>query len=459
MRFVQTISTCLFAAIVLTTLASAQPVAQAQPQVAPIQSPPTSPLPLGVNGQLAPWFQVRGEFRARVEGFEGGGFTPNEDAYWMDRFRINATITPAKSVAFVVQAHDARAFRKTVGSQLAPFRDTMDLRIAYGEVGSKHSLRVGRQELAFGEQRLLGHLAWANTARSFDGARATFRSGFGQIDAFVASVVTIDPEGFDKSGNGNLLAGSYLSLTPIPKHAVEPYFFWRQARNVATEGGTVDDLHQATSGLRMAGRLPWTLDYSGEMAVQTGSVGPDEIVAWAGHGVVGKTLSGAAGRPRIFGEYNYASGDADRADGARGTFDQLYPTGHDKLGLSDQVGWKNVHNARAGIELKPAPKWSVAGSYHTWWLASATDALYSASGAVVARSAAGTAGRHVGHELDAQAVYAYSPQLQIGGGYAHLIPGTFLTNTTPGLTYKSPYIMVTYVFIGEQPAIGGRRAQ
>jgi hypothetical protein len=220
----------------------------------------------------------------------------------------------------------------------------------------------------------------------------------------------------------------------------------------------VDDLHQATSGLRMAGRLPWTLDYSGEIAVQAGSVGPDEVMAWAGHGVIGKTLS-AAGRPRIFGEYNYASGDADRTDGARGTFDQLYPTGHDKLGLSDQVGWKNIHNTRAGIELKPASKWSVAGSYHAWWLASATDALYSASGAVVARSAAGTAGRHVGHELDVQAVYAYSPQLQVGGGYAHLVPGTFLTNTTPGLTYRSPYIMVTYVFIGEQPAIGGRRAQ
>jgi hypothetical protein len=415
-------------------------------------------LPLGINGQVTPWLQVRGEFRARTEGFLGGGFTDNNDGYWMDRFRINATITPAKSVAFVVQAHDARAFRKDVGSQLAPFRDTLDLRMAYGEVGSKLSLRVGRQELAFGEQRLIGHLAWANTGRSFDGARSTYKSPFGQIDAFIASVVTIDPDGFDRSGNGNLLTGSYVSLTGIPRQVVEPYFLWRQARNVTAELGQVADLHQATTGLRMAGRLPWTLDYSGELAVQTGSVGPDDVTAWASHAVVGKSLS-AAGRPRVFGEYNYASGDADRTDGTRGTFDQLYPTGHDKLGLSDQVGWKNIHHARTGVEFKPAPKWSVSGSYHSWWLASATDALYSASGAVVARSAAGTAGRHVGHELDAQAGYAYSPQLQIAGGYAHMVPGAFLTNTTPGYTYKSPYLMVTYVFVGEQPAIGGRRPQ
>ena len=78
----------------------------------------------------------------------------------------------------------------------------------------------------------------------------------------------------------------------------------------------------------------------------------------------------------------------------------------------------------------------MAGSYHSWWLASATDALYSASGALVARSAAGTAGRHVGQEIDAQVSYTYSPQLQIGGGYAHLVPGEFLKNTTPGRSYR-----------------------
>lgn len=179
---------------------------------------------------------------------------------------------------------------------------------------------------------------------------------------------------------------------------------------MTAELGGVAPLHQATSGVRTAGKVPWTLDYSGELAVQTGSVGPDDVMAWAGHGVVGKTLDGAPGHPRLFGEYNYASGDADRTDGTRGTFDQLYPTGHDKLGLSYQVGWKNVRNARAGVEINPV-KWQISGSYHSWWLASQTDGLHSARGALVARSAAGTAGRHVGQELDGQVAYVYSPQL------------------------------------------------
>jgi len=443
---------CLLAAavMVIPSLAVAQAPTPTMPQ----------PVPLGINGQLAPWLQVRGEFRTRIEGFTGGGFTDSQDAYWMDRFRLNATVRPSKSLAFVVQGQDSRAFDKTAGSQVAPFRNTLDLRMAYGEIGSNSTVRVGRQELSFGDQRLLGPLPWTNTARSFDGARVTLKSRIGQIDGFAASIVTINPTGFDKSGSGNLISGVYGSLTAvIPRQVVEPYFLWRQSRDIAAELGGLAPLHQATTGLRMAGKLPAALDYSGELAVQTGSVGPDDVRAWAGHSAIGKTLNGAPGHPRIFGEYNYASGDADRTDGARGTFDQLYPTGHDKLGLADQIGWKNIHDARAGVEIKPAAKWQMAGSYHSFWLASPTDALYSASGALVTRSPDGIAGRHVGQEIDGQLAYAYSPQLQIGAGYAHLIPGEFLKSTTPGHSYNFPYVMATYVFLGEKPSIGGRKPQ
>ena len=124
--------------IAMPLLASAQTPAPTTPQ----------PVPLGINGQLASWLQVRGEFRTRIEGFTGGGFTDSEDAYWMDRFRLNATVRPSKSLAFVVQGQDSRAFNKTAGSQVAPFRDTLDLRMAYGEFGTKNAIRIGRQASA-----------------------------------------------------------------------------------------------------------------------------------------------------------------------------------------------------------------------------------------------------------------------------------------------------------------------
>ena len=159
--------------------------------------------------------QLRGEFRGRLEGFDGGAFKPdNSDGYMLDRFRINATVTPSKSAKFVVQVQDARAFDKTTGGSAVPFRDTLDLRMAYGEFGgARNMVRAGRQELAFGEQRLIGHLNWVNNARSFDGVRATIARKAFKFDAFATSVVTIQPDAFDKSGYGNRLYGFYGSAT------------------------------------------------------------------------------------------------------------------------------------------------------------------------------------------------------------------------------------------------------
>ena len=451
---------CAVAVLGFSCEAVAQTAQQTQTP-APVQPSTPGPAPLGVDGQLAPWLQVRGEYRTRIEGFTGGAFSDgNDDAYWLGRFRLNATVRPNTSMRFFIQTQDARAFDRTAGGLATPLRDTFDLRQAYGEFGTTTMVRVGRQELAFGEERLIGGVNWLNNARSFDAGRLTIKRKGVQVDAFAASVVTIQSDAFDKSGGGNALYGTYVALsTLVPKQAVEPFFFWRQSRGLAAELGGTATLHQATTGLRMAGKLPASFDYSVEAALQTGSVGPDSISAWASHSVIGKTFDGASLKPRLFAEFNHASGDANAKDGTRGTFDQLYPTGHDKYGLADQVGWRNINHVRTGVELKPTSKWQVSGGYHSYWLASATDALYSAGGAVVARSSAGTAGRYVGQEVDAQTTYIYSPQLQIAGGFAHLIPATFLKNTTQGHAYDYPFVMVTYVFLGEKPAIGGRKAQ
>jgi hypothetical protein len=469
MRIHKSVVVCLMAVTVLglSRAACAQQTAQQAQTPAPLQAATPGPIPLGVNGQLAPWLQVRGEYRTRIEGFSNGGFVDgNDDAYWLGRLRLNATVRPSKSIGFFVQTQDARAFDKTTGGLLTPVRNTFDLRQAYGEFGTTTMVRAGRQEINLGEQRLIGGVNWLNNARTFDGGRLTIKRKGVTIDAFAVSVVTIQPDtsarsyGISTSGNGNALYGTYVSLTTlVPKQTLEPFFFWRQSRGIAAELGGTATLHQATTGARMAGKFSPTVDYSGDLVIQTGSAGPDSIRAWASHSVVGKTFAGVSLKPRVFGEFNHASGDTNAKDGTRGTFDQLYPTGHDKYGLADQVGWKNINHLRAGVELKPTTKWQVSGGYHSYWLASATDALYNAGGAVVARSTAGTAGRYVGQEVDIQTAYAYSPQLQLAGGFAHLIPGTFLKNTTQGHAYSYPFVMVTYVFLGEKPAIGGRRGQ
>jgi hypothetical protein len=399
------------------------------------------------------WLRLRAEFRERAEGFDNSGFVESrDDVYYLSRFRFTAAAT-GKTIAATVQLQDARVGDKSIGPTGAPFRASFDLRQAFVDVGNAKTpatARLGRQEIAFGDQRLVGHANWLNAARSFDAARVTVKSKAAQIDLFAASVVrNLDGE-LDKSGNGNRFAGAYVSSGRIlPRGTAEPYVLWRRDANQRAETGTIGSLQQVTTGARLVGKLPARLDYNVEMDVQRGSLGPDSLRAWAGHWQVRETLPGA-GTPHILGEYNYASGDANPADGIRGTFDQLYPTAHDKYGLADQVGWRNIHHVRVGFDVTPIKATPIAVSYHSYWLAQARDALYAASGAPLARVLSGAVSLRVGQELDVQVSRPLTPQLALSAGYSHLFAGPFLKQATPGKSYSGPFVMATYVFLAEK---------
>jgi Alginate export len=460
----QLCAVCLTTALVgvLNVPAGAQPASPAPPaaggQASQIASPPPTaqkppPFPNRANELMPSWLRLRGEFRERVEGLDNAGFTAGrDDVYYLSRLRVTATAT-GKSIAATVQLQDARVADKSIGPQSAPFQAGFDLRQGLVDIGNSKAplaARLGRQEIAFGDQRLVGHAGWLNAGRSFDAARVTFRASVAQVDVFAGSVVRILNGEFDKSGNGNRFGGAYVSSGRIvPQGTVEPYLFYRRDTNLRAETGAVGSLDQFTTGGRLVGKLPARLDYNVEMDLQRGSLGSDTVRAWAGHWQIRETLPGSA-TPRLTAEYNYASGDADPADGVRGTFDQLYPTAHDKYGLADQVGWRNIHHVRGGFELTPFKATPISVNYHSYWLAERRDALYAASGAPIARVAAGAASTRVGQEIDVQISRPLFPQLAFTAGYSYLIAGPFLKEATPGKSYSGPFAMVTYVFLAEK---------
>jgi len=414
--------------------------------------PPATFSPLdAVNNQLPSWLRFSGEERLRLEGFGGGGFQPNNnDGYLLQRVRLNMKLLPASWLKFQFQTQDARVFFKNQKPYAPPYQDTWNLRLAFVEIGDSEKgsgLRVGRQELSYGDERLVGPSSWTNTARTFDAARATFRHDKFRLDIFASAVVVLKDGDVGQVQPGNNLHGIYGGMTNvIPNSVIEPYVLWRLSPRLKTETGGTGNLDSKTGGVRWVGKLRAGFDYGVEMAIQRGSVGTDLVHAWAGHWIVGHTWALAAVKPRFLVEYNYASGDANAKDGRRGTFDQLYPTAHDKYGLADQVGWKNIHHFRTGVELKPFPKWPVSAKYSSYWLADPHDALYTTSNAVVALRSDGTAGRFVGQELDVTTAYVVSKQLHIGGGFGHLFPGEFLKKATKGAGYTFPYLMIGYAF-------------
>jgi hypothetical protein len=161
-----------------------------------------------LNTELPRWLRFGAEYRARVEGFTGGGFKPDkEDAYLLSRGRINMFLLPTKWLKFGFQGQDAHVFWRNQNPASPPYQDAMDLRLAYVEIGDTEKktigFRAGRQELAFGDERLIGNANWLNTARSFDALRGTYRRHGYRLDLFAARVVKAQDGEFDWSTPGN----------------------------------------------------------------------------------------------------------------------------------------------------------------------------------------------------------------------------------------------------------------
>jgi hypothetical protein len=404
-----------------------------------------------VNAGLPDWLQFGGLFRTRFEGFLHRGFTRGEDdVHLINRLRIDLRLRATPWLQFIFEGQDARIYFERSVPNAPPFANPMDLRLGYLQLGDTDkgviSLRAGRQDLIFGEQRLLGNFNWINVGRSFDAVRLTVQHSGYRVDAFASSVVNPTSESFDKPQTGNNLHGLFGSIGKlVPGATIEPYVLWRVAPQQTSENGSRGTLDFKTIGVRWVGRAQ-PIDYGLEMAGQVGSLGPDRVRAWAGHWVAGYTIPSITWQPRFSAEYNYATGDKDPHDGVRGTVDVLYPSPHDQLGLCDQVGWRNIHDIRLGWDAKPARRMSVTANYHNWWLASARDALYSPTGLPVVRRSDGSAGRHVGQEVDFQSGYTVSAQISIAAGIGHIFPAAFLNKTTAGVGYTFPFAMLTYSF-------------
>jgi alginate export protein len=406
-----------------------------------------------LNDTLPRWLRFGGEFRSRVASEDGIGYTKTNDSYLLSRVRVDVTIQPSKWLSFFGETQDSRVFFNHHVPDAVPFQNTWDIRQAYVQLGSSTegpaNLTVGRQVLAFGNERVIGPSDWTNTSRSFDAVRLDLHQTGYEVSLFASSVVIEVDGAMDHHLQGNNLYGVYGSFkNAIPKATLEPYVLWRLAPANAglPETANRGHLNETTIGLRLAGALPAAFDYEIEMDKQTGSLGANSIRTWAGYWTLGRTFRGMATAPRIFVESNYASGSKNPSGRTWGTFDELYPSNHDKLDFADQFGRKNIQQARAGVEESIGKKWKLRQTYESLWLATTHDALYASSGAISIPADTNATSRHIGQEVDISAQYQVNKGITAGFGCARLFTGRFLKTVSPGKDYTYPFVYLTYRF-------------
>ncbi len=398
------------------------------------------------------WFKLGVDLRGRLETYTGIDFIPGrDDTYYLSRLRLNATIEVRSWLRFFLEGQDSRAPGYGRSPVPGSVEDPFDFHRGYVELGHTENgpwgFRVGRQELLFGNGRMIGNSNWGNVGRAFDAARFTYKKTGIQLDAFTSAVVVAKNGGFDRPHFNNKFHGFYSSFINLPAwspaNTVDAYLLVKTNSHALGESGTIGNLCIYTIGTRVIGKLPPEFDYRVELAYQTGHVSSDPVRAWAGHWQLGYRLPVALKSIRLAAEFNAASGDGDPHDGWHYTFDQLYPTGHDKLGTLDRIGWRNIRDLSAKMEWKPVEKWTLNLEYHDFWLATRQDYLYAKDGTKVLQNPNATS-RRIGAEVDGYATYTYSKHIELGLGFSHMFPGPYLDQTTGigGASY--PYVMLRY---------------
>jgi len=262
-----------------------------------------------------------------------------------------------------------------------------------------------------------------------------------------ASPVLLSENGLSHHAPGNNIYAADAKLTHLAPHAVfEPFALWRVSRQLKTEEGAAAKLDEKTVGAYWAGTVGSHWDYTAEIARQYGHLGGDAVRSWAAMAIGGFTFHSGRFKTRAFGAYDFASGDQNPRDGVRGTFDQLFPNLHDRLGLADQFSRQNLKALRAGGRLWLRGNWIAAAAWSDDWLASSKDGFYNSAGSIVARDTAGLSGTHIGGEVDLQTSYRFNRNLEFGVGFAHVWPGEFLVKMNHPASYNYPYLMMNYNF-------------
>ncbi len=404
-----------------------------------------------LDQQLPGWISFGWEERFRYEGYHNNSFKlNNNDSYILLRSRLLMTLRPTAWLKLVAQLQDARPFMQKPPWG-PPNLNAWDLKLAYIQLGDpeRHwiSLRAGRQLINY-NNTIIGDSEWRNQARSYDAVVANLHYSRYRLGLFAASAVVPMAQGISHHQEGNNIFGAYGGIDHLVPHAVlEPFVLWRVQPTVTIE--TAAKTHTGKQqewayGLRFKGVIWQRLDYSAEWIGERGSDGPNAIDAWGTTDGLGYRMDRLPWTPRVFWQYDYASGDKNSHDGEHGTFDTMYPTAHDRFGVADLFGWQNIISERVGITIEPRHRWTVTGQYLNFWLASATDAIYNTSGGAIIRDPSGKSGTKIGHEYDAYTWYELNRHFNLGVGVGHFRGGQFLQSTTKGPNYNYPYFAINF---------------
>jgi hypothetical protein len=378
-----------------------------------------------------------GEARLKYERYDETVFNQqptDNDGFLLQRYLVHADVHLGSHFrAFGQLQSSVEDFRN--GGPRPADRDDLDLHQAFLDAttswrdGSEVTLRAGRQELAYGSQRLISVRESPNNRLAFDAVRVLTGVGEWRADAWIGQPVEIDTGIFDdRRIDETTFWGGYLSgpLSFIPGFNADFYYLGLSRENATFARGTADELRHSL-GTRLFGKhgaLDWNLEFVG----QFGSFGNANILAWTTASDTGWTFADTPAKPRVFLRADIASGDHGGSN--LGTFNPLFPRGA-YFNEASLIGPQNLMDLQPGVELALTKSVKFTASCDFVWRESLGDGVYGVALNLQVPPGA-SRDRHVGTFPTASLAWQVGRHLNLNLNYVAYLFGDFVKESLPG---------------------------
>ncbi|HEV8414717.1 MAG TPA: alginate export family protein [Bryobacteraceae bacterium] len=404
-------------------------------------------------GQNEGWYlTIGGEIRERFEFVNHGtwGRDPEDNKYLLQRYMLHTDVHLGSRFRLFVQLKSGIEVNRTGGPR-PPDEDRLDVHQAFIDTGLWRSgkdsltLRLGRQEMAFGSSRLVSFREGPNVRQSFDGARVTAYRGAWQVDAFAARPAETARGIFDDSPDHTRSFWGVYGVRAFPvlrEGHVDLYYLGLDRKNATFDAGSGREQRHSV-GTRIWGETEvW--DYNYEAVFQWGRFSGGGIRAWTTASDTGFRLDSVHLRPRFGLKADIASGDRNLADQTLGTFNALFPKGA-YFSEADLLGPYNLMDLHPSVELHLTKSLKLTPDADFFWRQSTHDGIYGIPGNLL-QSGSGTTARYVGVHTSAQLEWAIDRHASFTAQYLHFFPGEFLKQAPPDRPVNFVAAWISYKF-------------
>ena len=217
---------------------------------------------------------------------------------------------------------------------------------------------IGRFEMEYGDEYVVGRTEFLQAGSYFDGVkigRDYEKMGF-SFDAFGAKLVdgnrnALTPTPDDSAYAFGILGNWYKfeGKSKMPG-GLEPYYIvvWDAQEGPGATPAVPDPYDTHTAGLRWYGEKA-TKDHAGMGWNINANAQYNRGWEWSTDSRVHYTMTNMKWKPKVFGQFAYASGDHDGVGG----YNPLWQDGHGRFGWADQFPFTNLEVAGVGVHVTP----------------------------------------------------------------------------------------------------------